>query len=336
MTISVIIPSRAESGPLDSVIKALPEANIIRFDSTGMSPAVAMAQALPYFTAMYRNANTTRVVCLGDRYETLAAALAAMFVGVRVAHIHGGETTTGAFDDAFRHSITHLAEQSGGLHFVATGDAGDRVACLLGGTDGCWGPGYDGDDGMHIHLVGAPGLDGIEQGSARRNQEVILATFHPETRAPDYGLGACQAMLQTLDSFGDYKVIFTGVNNDPGAVEIREKIALYCKHDDDEIVENISHAEYIALMQSAALVIGNSSAGIIESPWVGCPSVNIGLRQNGRPRASSVFQWNVGDEQPLSEIIVKALGFVGYANPVYTGGPVGERIATILRQGESK
>lgn len=339
MTISIIIPSRAENSPLDSVIKSLPEANIIRFFSDGMSPAVAMSQALTYFTVAYRNAATTRVVCLGDRYETLAAALAAMFVGIPVAHIHGGETTTGAFDDAMRDAITRMAS----LHFVAIPHAANRVAQLLGRGDGE----LFSDHYRDIHLVGAPGLDGIEQGSAKRDRKLILATYHPETRAKDYGQAGCKAMLDALsplcppitspDFNSGYDVWFCGVNNDPGNEAIRTVIETWMiDHQNARDRSHLTHDVYLARLQEAALVIGNSSSIPIESVWVGCPSVLIGDRQNGRPLGSSVFQWRLGDEALLDDVILKALAFNGHSNPFYCGGPVGQRIATILRQGESK
>lgn len=328
MTISVIIPSRAEFGPLASVIAALPGCNVVRFDSTGMSPAIAMAQALPYYTAVFTNMKTTRVLVLGDRYETLAAALAALFLGIPVAHCHGGETTEGAFDDPMRHAITHVAS----LHFVAHEDAAERVM-LMKGFAGPGGPSYL---SQGIHVVGAPGLDGIPQASAKRDRKLILVTYHPETRAEDLGLSGCRAMLTALTPYtATHDIWFCGVNNDPGGKEIEDVIyafdAEYNTTNSTKIKFSLDHARYVEHMQSAALVIGNSSAGIIEAPWIGVPSVNIGHRQKGRPLATSVFQWNHGDEMPLDEIIVKALGFVGFSNPHYYGGPVGERIANILK-----
>lgn len=127
--IIVVSNSRAEFGPLTSVIAALPEASVLNFVADG-PPHIEMANALHWFTAKLTAVRPRIVVLLGDRYETLAAALAATFLRIPIAHIHGGETTTGAFDDAFRHAITLLAEQSGGIHLVATERAGKKVAEL--------------------------------------------------------------------------------------------------------------------------------------------------------------------------------------------------------------
>ena len=91
------------------------------------------------------------------------------------------------------------------------------------------------------------------------------------------------------------------------------------------------HDGYMLAMQTAELCVGNSSSFLVESPWIGVPSIIIGRRQHGRPLASSCFTWSRGDETPLSEVIVKAIGFRGYSNPFYFGGPVGEKIAAIIR-----
>lgn len=318
MTIALVSNSRAELGPLAAVAAALPDSPIVRFDSTGMSPNVAVSQAVNFFTVALKHAGATRVVCLGDRYEMLAAGLAATFLGIPVAHIHGGEQTLGAFDDPMRHCLTQIAD----LHFVAHELFAKRVFAMKGHGGG-------------IHIVGAPGLDGVPQASATRSRRLIMATYHPETRAADHGMAGLTAMLDALWPLVDdhtYELIFTGVNNDPGRDAIFDAQYNYGR---GVINADITHAEYIAYMQTAALVIGNSSAGIIEAPWIGCPSVNIGDRQKGRPLAASVFQWNVGDEKPLAEVIADAIAFNGYANPFYTGGNVGEKIAKILKDRKS-
>ena len=309
--VTVVVNSRAEDGPLESVIKAMPGCVVTRFNSDGMSPAVAVAQAIIYFTTMFKAQDAKLVVVLGDRYETLAAALAAMFMKIPVAHIHGGETTTGAFDDALRHSITQMAD----LHFVATDRAFDEVHYRTGYTGQSRNP--------NIHLVGAPGLDGIEGNSAKRDRKLILVTYHPETMLPDNGVAQCEAMLNSFETYcDDYEIIFTGVNNDPGSNIIRTYIAQWVNmHFTNAVLkENLDHKAYIALMQSAAVVVGNSSAGVIEAPWVGIPSVNIGKRQNGRPMASSVCK-----------DIETALKWSGPWMPIYTGG-ASEKIADKIKE----
>lgn len=306
--VTVVCNSRAEAGPLESVIAAMPGCSVTRFNSDGMSPAVAVAQAVIFFTVAFKSQDAKLVVLLGDRYETLAAALAAMFSNIPVAHIHGGETTTGAFDDAMRHSISHMAA----LHFVATDDFAMKLVKM----------------GIHpftIDVSGAPGLDGVPGNSARRDRNLILVTYHPETMLPDNGVAQCEAMLNSFKTYcDDYDIIFTGVNNDPGSDEIKELIRVFCEDCScAKVVTGMSHREYIEKMQSAALVIGNSSAGVIEAPWVGVPSVNLGDRQKGRPMASSVYS--------SLDAIGRALNHKGPWQPFYHGGAA-VRIAAAIEK----
>jgi len=306
--VTVVSNSRAEAGPLESVIKALPGCSVTRFNSDGMSPAVAVAQAITFFTVMFKAQDTKLVVLLGDRYETLAAAMAAMFSAIPVAHIHGGETTAGAFDDALRHSISHMAT----LHFVATDDFAVKLATM-------------GIDANAVTVSGAPGLDGIEGNNAKRDRNEVLVTYHPETRLSDYGVAQCRQMLQALAQHyrSGCDITFCGVNNDPGSDEIKELIEDFCgPRSFARIVTTMNHREYIEKMQHVALVVGNSSAGVIEAPWVGVPSINLGDRQKGRPMASSVYS--------SMDCIGQAITHDDPWTPIYCGGAA-KVIAAVIK-----
>ena len=274
--VTVVSNSRAEDGPLESVIKAMPGCSVTRFISDGMSPAVAIAQAIIYFTVAFETQKPKLVVLLGDRYETLAAALAAMFSAIPIAHIGGGETTIGAFDDAMRHSISHMAS----LHFVAANEFATKLVNM-------------GIEQDNIFTSGASGLDGVEGNSAKRDKNEILVTYHSETRSSDYGVNNFKNVLLILDKYykSGYNIIFCGVNNDPGSEEINKIITDYCDlRSCANISPSMNHSDYVKKMQHAALVVGNSSAGVIEAPWIGVPSINVGDRQKGRPLASSVYK----------------------------------------------
>lgn len=276
--IIIVCNSRAERGPLASVIAALPEATVLGLSELQQQgdPAQVMGFGLWWFTERLRELQPRLVVVLGDRYETLSAALAATFLRIPLAHIHGGETTTGAWDDALRHSISHLTEQTGGVHLPPTQMAADRIMEL------CY--------ARRLEVVGAPGLDGIPPQSAKRDEPMILVTYHPETMAADGGLAGCEAMLDALTAYAaTHRIVFCGVNNDPGGQPVRDAIQSFVQEHSGQIRPTYTHDEYVGMMQHAVLVIGNSSAGVIEAPWVGCPSVNIGRRQDGRPMASSVL-----------------------------------------------
>ena len=313
--IAIVCNSRAERGPLESVIAALPDAHVLSVDASGMTPEQGMRMALFQFDAMLKTKPFKLVIVLGDRYETLGAALAAFFLRIPIAHIHGGETTTGAFDDALRHSISHMAT----LHFCPTAKAFHKLSMM-------------GFDRGALFRVGAPGLDGIPQNSARRDHKnLVLVTFHPETMAEDYGVANCRAMLSAFDDFTGAEFIFCGINSDPGGLDVGSLQKQWCAESMRGIWrDDLNHAEYVALMQKAALVIGNSSAGVIEAPWVGVPSVNIGNRQDGRPPSPSVF-YAKGDEREIGYCIKRALAFRGDPAPAYQGGAA-PKIAAICRE----
>lgn len=225
------------------------------------------------------------MVILGDRYEILAAAFAATLAGVPVAHIHGGEVTAGAFDDSIRHAVTKLSH----LHFVATDEFARRVAQL-------------GEDPSRIHVVGAPALDVITTMSSRSRDEVgaivgieldapvVVIAYHPSTIPGEDPLSATRAILAAVDRLEGATVIASLPNADPRFGEIRRMVAEYGEaRPRAVVVSSLGHEVFLSLLRHADLVVGNSSAGIIEAPAVGTPAVNVGQRQDGRPLAPSVL-----------------------------------------------
>ena len=226
------------------------------------------------------------VVILGDRYEMLAAASAALVLGLPVAHLHGGEVTEGAFDDAIRHAITKMAH----LHFVAAEPYRRRVIQL-------------GEPPDRVHHVGAPGLDNIDNldlldlGSLegllgfRLGAGYFLVTYHPVTLQSGDPATPAREMLTALDAFPERKILFTGVNADPGHDAIGRAIAGYARANPERALvrASLGTAVYLSAMKHAAGVIGNSSSGLVEAPALRVPTVNIGDRQKGRLRAPSVI-----------------------------------------------
>lgn len=323
MTIFIVANNRAEKSPLESVMAALPEAKVVGMDRDGQCgpPPWVMAKGLEYFADVLRGASI--VILLGDRYETLAAALAATFLRVPIAHIHGGETTTGAFDDAMRHSISLLAHQGGGIHFAATYSAAHKIAELVGEQPG------DSETQSRIYTVGAPGLDNIPANSAKRDSNIIVASYYAETMAHDGGLEGCRAMLDALSAVSGYSIFFSSVNSDPGSEKIRWAIQGFINSNPNRAlwVTPDTREQYLHLVQHAALVIGNSSAGVIEAPWIGVPSVNIGDRQRGREMAHSVLQ----ADSAVGAAIQHALGWRGGCGAIYQGNAA-PKIAAAVRE----
>lgn len=224
------------------------------------------------------------LLVLGDRFEMYSAALAALPFNIPVAHIHGGEVTQGALDDALRHSLTKLSH----LHFVSTTEYARRVAQL-------------GEEAWRITVSGAPSLDNLhsmelptrEQLEARFEFKLqpapLLVTFHPVTLEFDRTEWQTAELMAALAEL-DMPVIFTMPNADTKNGIIREFIKHYVEtHSSAWCVENFGTQDYFGAMRFAAAMVGNSSSGIIEAPSFDLPVVNIGTRQTGRVRANNVI-----------------------------------------------
>lgn len=246
------------------------------------------------------------VVVLGDRYEILAAASAAMIAHIPVAHIHGGERTEGAFDDAIRHAVTKLSH----VHFVAAEEYRRRVIQL-------------GEHPSRVHLVGALGIDSIlrvqllsrsaleESLGFRLGTRNLLVTFHPETLLP--GMAECHTaeLLDALGQLDDTHIVFTLPNADTEGRKISHMIEDFVTtHERSRIFASLGQLRYFSLIAQVDAVVGNSSSGIIEVPSLKKATVNIGNRQKGRIRAKSVI-----DCEPNRNDIMKAL--MAVRDPAY-------------------
>ena len=243
------------------------------------------------------------VVLLGDRFESFAAASAAHLLGIPIAHLHGGELTEGAVDDAFRHAITKMAS----LHFTAAEEYRQRVIQL-------------GESPDRVFNVGAIGLDNVKRLTLLSKNELekqlafteldktILVTFHPVTLESVSSEEQLKELLGVLDDLKDHKIIFTFPNADADG---RVIIGLL----EDYVARNVNRAKafaslgqlrYLSLLKYVQAMVGNSSSGLIEAPAFGLPVVNIGSRQNGRLRPPSVID-TPPDKKNISEAVQKAL-----------------------------
>ena len=270
--------------------------------STGDDP-LAVAQALGLGTMRFAETlddlQPDLVVVLGDRYEALALAQAAMILKVPIAHIHGGEATEGLIDEAVRHSISKMAQ----FHFTAAEPYRRRVIQL-------------GEHPDRVFNIGAPGLDNLtkldllsQPELASRlaippNEDFLLVTFHPVTLDESTPEAALNELLAALDTFPDHRVVITKSNADPYGQSINGIFDDYAAHNADRAhaYSSLGQATYLSAMCEAAAVVGNSSSGIVEAPSAGTPTVNIGDRQRGRLRAPSVI-----DCEARCEAIVVAI-----------------------------
>lgn len=225
------------------------------------------------------------LLVLGDRFEILSAVTAALFLRIPVAHLHGGELTEGAFDDAIRHAITKMSH----LHFVAADEYRQRVLQL-------------GEDPARVHLVGATGLDVIsrlplldraaleESLEFKLGARSLLVTFHPATLDEVPAGEQMDELLAAVDSFRDTQLVFTMPNADTAARGLhRQTRDFVAGHPNARAFTSLGQLRYLSCMRHVDAVIGNSSSGLIEAPAMGTATVNIGDRQKGRLRAGSVI-----------------------------------------------
>lgn len=226
------------------------------------------------------------LVILGDRFEALAAAQTAMILRIPIVHLHGGEITEGAYDDAIRHAITKLSY----LHGTSTEEYRQRVIQL-------------GESPERVKNIGAIGLDHLKRASFMDTQELneslnfsidkpyFLVTYHPVTLGEEAPEESFQALLDALDMFPDHQVILTYPNADDGGRRIIPMLEEYARSNPERVlaIPSLGQVRYLSAVKHAAAVIGNSSSGIIEVPAFDVPTVNIGSRQKGRLAAKSVL-----------------------------------------------
>lgn len=259
---------------------------ILLSSNSPVGTAKSMGLGILGFSDAFSRIRPDVLVILGDRFEALAAAQTAMILRIPVIHLHGGEITEGAYDDAIRHAITKLSY----LHGTSTEEYRRRVIQL-------------GECPERVKNIGAIGLDHLKRGQFLTLQELnkslnfqlekpyFLVTYHPVTLADESPEKSFQAILDALDQYPDYQVILTYPNADDGGRRIIPMLEAYAAGNSERIlaIPSLGQLRYLSAVKHAAAVIGNSSSGIIEVPSFNVPTVNIGVRQKGRLAAESVL-----------------------------------------------
>ncbi|WP_314790899.1 UDP-N-acetylglucosamine 2-epimerase [Tannerella forsythia] len=238
------------------------------------------------FADAYEDLQPDILLILGDRFEILAAATAALIYKIPVAHLHGGEITEGAYDDAIRHAITKMSH----LHFVSTEIYRQRVIQM-------------GEHPSTVFNVGALGCENIKSLKLMSKDELekslgfkldrntILITYHPVTMECNTSEQQFRELLSAIDLFPELKVIFTMPNSDTDGRIIMKMIKEYVAKNPERTVwfDSLGCYRYLSVLQYIGGVVGNSSSGIIEVPSFHIPTINIGDRQKGRVAAASVL-----------------------------------------------
>jgi len=354
--ICVVTGSRAEYGILRILMKAIKDDPELTLQVIATNQHLSKLQGETYneierdsFTIDYKvymaddeapdNANTTAkaisrgvngfadafdalqpdlLLILGDRYEMLAVAYTALIYKIPVAHLHGGEITEGAFDDAIRHAITKMSH----LHFTSTEAYRKRVIQL-------------GEQPERVFNVGALGVENVMKNVFISKEEIedslnfklkdkcFLCTYHPVTLSNISSETQVLNLLDALDDYQDYHIIFTYSNSDTNSQIIIKRIQEYVdrNHGRCMFIKSLGQRRYFSALKYMTAVIGNSSSGIIEVPSFGIPTLDIGDRQKGRIAADSVIHSGYSTEEikeGLARVI--AYGKKVIDNPYYKQG----------------
>ena len=250
----------------------------------GISKSMGLAQIS--FAETYEELKPDIVVVLGDRYEIFSAASAAMIAKIPIAHLHGGETSEGAFDESIRHSITKMSH----LHFTATEEYKNRVIQL-------------GEHPNRVFIVGGMGIENINRLELltkekfeksidfKLNKNNILVTFHPVTLETGTAKIQFQELLDAIDELKETNIIFTKANSDTDGRIINKMIDEYVAKNNNKsaLFNSLGQLRYLSALKYVDAVVGNSSSGLLEAPSFKIGSINIGDRQKGRIKAGSII-----------------------------------------------
>lgn len=304
-------------------------------DSSDSSKGIAksLSSALIQAEETFSHNNPDILIVLGDRYELLSICQAAMLRRIPIAHIHGGEITEGAMDDAIRHSISKMSH----LHFTSTEIYRSRVIQL-------------GEAPEKVFNVGAPGIDNIkylkllDRNTLAKSinfdfeSAFFIVTYHPVTLYKEGGIGALKNLLRVLKTFKDYNLVISYPNADPHNQKLINLLELFHKKYPSKVylAKSLGQLNYLSLLKNCELVIGNSSSGIIEAPSFNKPTINIGTRQSGRIKGGTVIDC---DEAKISikNAILKGLSenfkkkCISEVNP-YGSGEASIKILDILNK----
>lgn len=269
------------------------------------------------------------ILVLGDRVEPLSSTIAAAYMNIPVAHIHGGDSAKGGLDESARHAITKFAH----IHFPATRTSAERIIGM-------------GEDEWRVHVVGSPALDTIinepllsstaliEKFGLDLSRPLVLAVQHPVTTQVDDAPEQIRETLEAIVEMG-HPTVLIYPNSDAGGRRMIEVIKEFESYPSIKTFKSLPRIEYLSLMKVASVMVGNSSSALIDAPSFGLPAVNTGIRQEGRERGKNVI-----DVPHSKKEIMKAVGMaltgkeflaeVKKCQNPYGDGKTGPRIAEIL------
>lgn len=291
--------------------------------------ATAMGRTMEQFAAVWPTHRTDMLVALGDRYEMFAAVASALPFGLPVTHLHGGETTLGAMDNALRHGITHMAQ----VHCTCTDAYRDRVVQLLG---------HD----RHVHNTGALSMDNLrslelldtatlhERYGVDLALPTVLVTFHPETATKEDHVSQWEAFSKALRSIGErYRVLITLPNADTQGMWMRQRWAEFL-HDAPfaTAVDSLGAQGYLSCMKHCAFMLGNTSSGYVEASWFPKWVIDVGERQTGRLVTPNIMRCPIRTADILQAVEQVRERSIPNFIPPYGDGHAAERIVAAIKR----
>ena len=313
-------------------IKIYKKISIIPKNDKETDVSKTISKAINNFSNIFKNMNIDTLILLGDRYEIFACAVAASIHRIKIAHIHGGETTSNALDESFRHSITIMSH----IHFVAAKKYYQRVIQL-------------GKKKENVHLVGALSVSNIREENFKKNMNLIkkyeikdkkyniFLIYHSETLKKDYGINGLEKILNELKKIKNYNIYATVSNADNMHNEFREMLFEFEKENKNfKLYNSLNYFDYLFILKNCKFIIGNSSSGIIEAPSLDVVTINVGERQHGRLRANSIIDTS-DNQKSINKAIKKAfnLKLKNYSNP-YEQKNSTKKIINILEKSVDK
>lgn len=287
----------------------------------------SMAEVNRLMAGVWAQSNYDIVLALGDRYEMFSAVASAMPFNLKIGHIHGGETTLGAIDNAFRHSITHMSY----MHFTCAEAYKQKVIELI-------------TDERRVYNTGSLGVDNLSNmqfmdiASLKASSGIdfsipsLLITLHPETIGFDQNLENTAQMLNALEQLSEYQQVITMPNADTSGLLIRKKLLEFAEnHPNVKTVENFGSLAYLSAMKHASLMLGNSSSGFMEAAYFPKWVINLGNRQDGRIRTPNIIDVAFNRAEIINAVRKAATLTLPEFVPVYGDGHAADKIINILK-----
>lgn len=288
----------------------------------------SMGKTIEKFSDIWSSEQFDLVIALGDRYEMFAAVASTVPFNIPVAHLHGGETTLGAIDNALRHSITCMAK----YHFVSTQEYYNRVSEITGNAE-------------NIYNVGALSIDALKDTNFLSTEEfhskygidilkpTILITFHPETIEFEENKNYVEELISALRELNNYQQIITMPNADTMGIVIRTKLLEYAQDKPNVFcVESFGSLGYLSCMKYCIFMLGNTSSGFVEAAFFCKPVVNIGKRQKGRIETPNIITVPILKQDILNGVSLALALKINISNcQIYGNGKAAEQILQILK-----